>query len=305
LIKVKSLKSDFNRRAPSADFEAAVGLARQRAEWLALVDKLPSAKSNLGKAETALQIEGEKFLAAQDSYAGKANVLRFELEEANAAIRDGTTARERLLDPKNVPGAIAAEYAEAVSQARAAESARHSAEVRLNEIDGKLSAVVDSIKKLSGQEPEEIDPSTWKAPEGSPEWQRDGHHGELESKLKKWREIGRERDAIRAALATATHSAVFTLSGQMMARISSSRLTQGMYCRPSASRPPSPRANSGRNLLSSPPVGESTRPVRASTTRTPASRAGAVAASQSADSWARKPVPAEADSSMMRLPVSP
>ena len=187
-----------------ADFEAAVALARRRAEWLALVDKLPSAKSNLGKVETALQIEGEKFLAAQTTYAEKATVLRFELDEANAAIRDGTTARDRLLDPKNVPGGIAAEYAEAVAQARAAESARHRAETQLGEIAGKLSAVVDSIKKLSGQEPEEIDPSKWKAPEGSPDWQRDGYHGDLEPKLKKWREIGRERDAIRDALATAT-----------------------------------------------------------------------------------------------------
>ena len=187
-----------------ADFEAAVALARRRAEWLALVDKLPSAKSNLGKVESALQIEGEKFLAAQTTYADKATVLRFELEEANAAIRDGTTARDRLLDPKNVPGGIAAEYAEAVAQARAAESARHRAETQLGEIAGKLSAVVDSIKKLSGQEPEEIDPSKWKAPEGSPDWQRDGYHGDLEPKLKKWREIGRERDAIRDALATAT-----------------------------------------------------------------------------------------------------
>ena len=202
LETVSTALATLGRSSP--DFEAAVGLARQRAEWLALVDKLPSAKSQLGKVETALQIEGEKFLAAQTTYADKATVLRFELEEANAAIRDGTTARDRLLDPKNVPGGIAAEYAEAVAQARAAESARHRAETQLGEIAGKLSAVVDSIKKLSGQEPEEIDPSKWKAPEGSPDWQRDGYHGDLEPKLKKWREIGRERDAIRDALATAT-----------------------------------------------------------------------------------------------------
>ena len=187
-----------------ADFEAAVALARRRAEWLALVDKLPSVKSNLGKVETALQIEGEKFLAAQTTYAEKATVLRFELEEANAAIRDGTTARDRLLDPKNVPGGIAAEYAEAVAQARAAESARNNAEGQLKEIAGKLSSAADWVKRISGQEPEEIDPSKWKAPEGSPDWQRDGYHGDLESKLKKWRQIGRERDAIRDALATAT-----------------------------------------------------------------------------------------------------
>ena len=187
-----------------ADFEAAVALARRRAEWLALVDKLPSAKSNLGKVESALQIEGEKFLAAQTTYAEKATVLRFEHEEANAAIRDGTTARDRLLDPKNVPGGIAAEYAEAVAQARAAESARNNAEGQLKEIAGKLSSAADWVKRISGEAPEDIDPATWKAPEGEPEWHRDGHSGDLESKLKKWRQIGRERDAIRDALATAT-----------------------------------------------------------------------------------------------------
>lgn len=187
-----------------ADFEAAVALARRRAEWLALVDKLPSAKSNLGKAEAALQIEGEKFLAAQDSYVEKAAVLRFELEEANAAIRDGTTARDRLLDPKNVPGGIAAEYAEAVAQSRAAEDARNSAESQLREVDGKLSSAADKVERISGQKPEEIDPSTWKAPEGEPDWHRDGHHGDLDSKLRRWREIGREREAIRNELATAT-----------------------------------------------------------------------------------------------------
>ena len=187
-----------------ADFDAAVALARRRAEWLALVDKLPSARSNLGKAEAALEIEGEKFLAAQDAYAGKANVLRFELEEANAAIREGTTARDRLLDPKNVPGGIAADYAEAVAQSRAAEDARNTAESQLKEVDGKLSSAADKVQRISGQKPEEIDPSTWKAPEGEPDWQRDGHHGDLESKLRRWREIGREREAIREALATAT-----------------------------------------------------------------------------------------------------
>jgi hypothetical protein len=187
-----------------ADFDAAVALARRRAEWLALVDKLPSARSNLGKAEAALEIEGEKFLAAQDAYAGKANVLRFELEEANAAIREGTTARDRLLDPRNVPGGIAADYAEAVAQSRAAEDARNTAESQLKEVDGKLSSAADKVQRISGQKPEEIDPSTWKAPEGEPDWHRDGHHGDLESKLRQWREIGRSREAIREALATAT-----------------------------------------------------------------------------------------------------
>lgn len=188
----------------SADFEAAVALDRQRAEWLAAVDKLQAAKSKATKTESALVAEGEKFLAAQDSYAEKAAVLRFELEEATAAMRDGAAARDRLLDPKNVPGGIAAEYAKAVAQARTAENAGHIAEAQLQEIAGKLSSLADWIKLVSGKSPEEIDPAAWKAPEGEPDWQRDGHHGDLESKLRQWRQIGREREAIREALATAT-----------------------------------------------------------------------------------------------------
>ena len=186
------------------DFEAAVALARRRAEWLIAADRVTSATSKIKKCETALHAEAEKFFQARDAYAEKAQVLQYELDEANQAIRDGATARERLLDPRNVPGGIAAEYAEAVAQARAAESARNNAEGQLKEIAGKLSSAADWVKRISGEAPEDIDPSTWKAPEGEPDWQRDGHHGDLESKLKKWRQIGRERDAIRDALATAT-----------------------------------------------------------------------------------------------------
>ena len=186
------------------DFEAAVALARRRAEWLIAADRVTSATSKIKKCETALHAEAEKFFQARDAYAEKAQVLQYELDEANQAIRDGATARERLLDPRNVPGGIAAEYAEAVAQARAAESARNNAEGQLKEIAGKLSSAADWVKRISGEAPEDIDPATWKAPEGEPEWHRDGHSGDLESKLKKWRQIGRERDAIRDALATAT-----------------------------------------------------------------------------------------------------
>jgi hypothetical protein len=62
-----------------------------------------------------------------------------------------------------------------------------------------------------------------------------------------------------------------------------------MYWRP----PPEPRAqpseNNGRSLLSIPPRGDSTSPVRVSTTRAPACCAGAVAASQSRHKLAEKP----------------
>ena len=89
------------------------------------------------------------------------------------------------------------------------------------------------------------------------------------------------------------------------ARTVSSRLIHDMYWRPLPSRAPRPSENSGLSWRSAPPAAASTTPVRASTTRVPASCAGAVTASQSTQSWARKPVPAEAVSSTVRSLVSP
>ncbi len=190
-----------------ADFEAAVALARRRAEWLALVDKLPSAKGKATKTETALLVEGNKFIEARDAYAQKAAVLQFELDEANQAIREGATARDRLLDPANVPGGAAAEYAEAFREAREAASQRNNAEFKLADLERRLAAVGEAVEKIAGTPAEKIDPKTWKAPEGVPEWQADGHGGELDKKLRQWREIRRDRDAARTTLAETSKTA--------------------------------------------------------------------------------------------------
>lgn len=188
----------------SEDFEKAVALARRRAEWLIAADKVTSAKSKVTKTETALQAEAEKFIAARDAYAHKAFVLQHELDEANQTIRDGNTARERLLDPVNVPGGIAAEYAQAFADARKGENDRNNAEQGLRQIEARLMSVANWVERISGQKPEDIDPTTWKAPEGVPEWQADGHGGELDKKLKEWRAVVRDRDAARETLATTT-----------------------------------------------------------------------------------------------------
>jgi hypothetical protein len=190
-----------------ADFEAAVALARRRAEWLAAVDKLQAAKSKATKTESALIVEGNKFIETRDAYAHKAAVLQFELDEANQAIREGGTARERLLDPANVPGGAAAEYAEAFREAREAASQRNNAEFKLAELERRLAAVGETVEKMAGKPAEDIDPKAWKPKEGVPDWQADGHGGELDTKLRQWREIRRERDAVRATLAEASKTA--------------------------------------------------------------------------------------------------
>ena len=63
------------------------------------------------------------------------------------------------------------------------------------------------------------------------------------------------------------------------------------HCDPGATGPPRPAAKSGRKSLRVAPCADCTMPVRRWTTRRPASRAGCVAASQSATTSARKPVP--------------
>ena len=190
-----------------ADFEAAVALARRRAEWLAAVDKLQAAKSKAAKTESALIVEGTKFLEARDAYAEKAQVLQYELDEANQAIRDGAAARERLLDPANVPGGVAADYEEAFREARKAAGDRDNAELRLTELERRLAAVGETVEKMAGKPAKDIDPKAWKPKEGVPDWQADGHGGELDTKLRQWREIRRERDAVRATLAEASKTA--------------------------------------------------------------------------------------------------
>src|SRR4051794_3180941 len=89
-----------------------------------------------------------------------------------------------------------------------------------------------------------------------------------------------------------------------IASTSSCRLIHGWYWRPEPNRPPRPRRNSGSILASRPPCAR-TSPVRRWTTRTPASTAGAAAASHRTQTWARKSSPADARSSTTRSPVSP
>ena len=191
----------------SKDFDAAIELARRRAEWQKSFEKLPSERSKATRAESSLQAEYERFISVRDAYAEKAASLQAEYEAANAAIREGDAARDRLLDPKNVPGGISIEYADAVTETRAGEIERGAAEYALGELDRKLASVADWIQRIAGTEPEKIDPSKWRAKAGEPEWTRDGHHGELEKKMNEWRRVVRDREAARERLATATKSA--------------------------------------------------------------------------------------------------
>jgi uncharacterized coiled-coil DUF342 family protein len=161
----------------------------------------------ISKAGQTLVAENNKFIETRNAFAERAQLLQFELDEANQAIRDGAAARERLLDPANVPGGVAAEYADAFREAREAGAQRDNAEHRLTELERRLAAVAEAVEKIAGKPAEEIDPATWKAPHGVPEWQADGHGGELDKKLRQWREIRRDRDAARTALAETSKTA--------------------------------------------------------------------------------------------------
>lgn len=135
-------------------------------------------------------------------------------------------------------------------------------------------------------------------------------------KLGTGRTVGRCRTVPRTRVISAlvTGAGAVALTGpatwwlprsQRMAPTSSSRLIQLHHCRPEPMRPPRPSLNSGSNLASAPPWGLSTMPVRRCATRMPASSAGAVAASQSRHTSARKSCPAAASSVTAVPPVSP
>jgi hypothetical protein len=94
-------------------------------------------------------------------------------------------------------------------------------------------------------------------------------------------------------------------SRKPIARISSDSEIQLMACVPDPNLGHRPSRASGSSLASRPPAGVRTRPLRRFTTRMPACAAGPVAASQSRTRRARKAVPAGADSSTTRPPVSP
>ena len=90
-----------------------------------------------------------------------------------------------------------------------------------------------------------------------------------------------------------------------IAPTSSSMEIQLCHCRPDPIFPPRPNLNSGSCLRSAPPSPDSTIPVRRWATRTPASAAGAVAASQATHTSARKPVPGADVSSSTSSPREP
>lgn len=188
----------------AADFEAAVALAKTRAEWLASVDRLPGARAKVTKAQAALAIEQTKFIEARDAFAQKGGALEDEINAAQAIINEGDRAREQLLDPRNVPGGLGQRWNDAVSAAHAAAVAVGEAERTLRDLDDAIKNAAGWIKQMAKQEPEEVDPSTWKANADQAEWGRDQHGGELEAKLRHWNRLKREREEAAAALAAAS-----------------------------------------------------------------------------------------------------
>ena len=190
----------------STDFERAVAKARNRAEWLNSMSKLPAAKSKLSKTQATLDAEADRFIAVRDAWAERATALEADLRAADAVIREGDSARDRLLDPANVLGGLGVRYAAAVKAARDAQIAAGAAEAALREAEAQIARHADWIRETAKQEPEDIDPAEWKARDGAPEWHRDGHHGELERYHRQWRNAVRDRDAARRDLADKSKS---------------------------------------------------------------------------------------------------
>jgi hypothetical protein len=142
----------------TADFEVAVELASKRAAWLAEFEKLSSATAKVNKLEAAATAEQTKFEAARRAFMEKAEAIDADLATARSMRDRGIDARSKLLDPRDVPGAIGDKYREAVAEAQAAASDLQRAQSNLREIRARVKSEKEWIEQLSGGPVKQLQP---------------------------------------------------------------------------------------------------------------------------------------------------
>lgn len=142
-----------------ADFEAAVRKAGHRAAWLADFEQLASASAKAKKLEATAAAEKEKFEAARTAFLERANALDAELRHFTSICGKGRDARQRLLEPREVPGSIGERYRQAVEELDAANVAVGEAERALREHQERIKSEQGWIRQLSGEDEKEIHPS--------------------------------------------------------------------------------------------------------------------------------------------------
>lgn len=142
----------------TADFEAAVELASNRAAWLADFEKLASASAKVNKLEAAATAEQTKFEAARRAFMEKAEAIDADLAIARKMREKGTDARGRLLDPREVPGTIGDKYRAAVAEADAATNKLESVQRSLREILARVKSEREWIADLTGEKEKQLQP---------------------------------------------------------------------------------------------------------------------------------------------------
>lgn len=140
------------------DFEAAVEIARKRAAWLIAFDKLNAATSKVSKLEAAAEAEKAKFEAARRAFMEKAENLDADLATARLIRDKGRDARDRLLDPQEVPGSIGEKFRKAKAEAMVADEALEAVQRQMREIMDRVKSEEQWIAQLSTTSQKEIKP---------------------------------------------------------------------------------------------------------------------------------------------------
>lgn len=141
-----------------ADFEDAVEQATRRKEWLANFEKLANATAKVKKLEAAAQAEQTKFEATRAAFIERAEAIDADLRTHRQTRDAGQLARDRLLDPRSVPGSIGQRYREAVAEAEAMQSEADRARNALREQADRVKSEQAWIEQIAGEQERTLKP---------------------------------------------------------------------------------------------------------------------------------------------------
>lgn len=152
-----------------ADFEEQVERAGQRAAWLSDFDRLTSASAKKKKLEATSEAEQAKFEATRAAFFERASAIDEELRAVAALCEKGNEARQRLLDPREVPGTLGDKYRQATDEAHAAEVALEAARRAVREQVERIKSEQGWLEQLLGEGSKEIHPSRISLRDKSPQ----------------------------------------------------------------------------------------------------------------------------------------
>lgn len=193
----------YELRLSVDDFGRMVEVASKRRSALADLEKLAVARGRRDKAQAALDAEKVKIEEAIAAYQKRAAGHVETIQAAQTVVDAAEIGRRTLLNVDEVPGTIGRRYREATESLAAATTRHEEAERSLREAGDREKLHAGWIVSIAKVEPEEVDPSSWVAAPGKPQWQADGHEGELDKHYRGWRRATRDREEAEAALATA------------------------------------------------------------------------------------------------------